>query len=489
MSMRRRQLKPQTPKFDPDRHRSPVKAPSIDDYGSDDSFVQSIITRSPSKHNLRGKQQNGAARPSLSSDPHRLNLDFTRVEDPLDAIDALEDALEQIGNALPTVEDHTLDSPVRAGTPTDIGPPRKAVSKEQLRANPTRSARTSRREAVTQEPTRTQRLRNNGASQVSAPKSRPAIKSGRPKSVLIDPADTAISTQWDNPSSASINRTMSRKSSHPTLSSNTTLGPNRSQTGRPRPASICLSNTSKPPMRPTFELPGEAISRRQRAEWEERLTKVAEEAQQKKEFKARHPRLSSTPSIPVKETISSRIRANLKADDAQNRMGSTPRKPTLARNPSIGKLVPSRTSSLHTASTDTTATTTTTPPRARTDVRMNQRSVSVSPGTPLSSVNGPSLHRCPSFNKSPSGVSTTNTDPLIQRSRGREIFDRERQQEQERERERREKEEAAKRARVEAAERGRQASREWAERQRLKAKSSKRSLNDMRRDQQVIEEE
>jgi len=62
----------------------------------------------------------------------------------------------------------------------------------------------------------------------------------------------------------------------------------------------------------------------------------------------------------------------------------------------------------------------------------------------------------------------TPIDVIHQKIKGREVFNRDRIEKEARERERREKEEAAKRARAEAAERGRIASREWAEKQRRK---------------------
>jgi hypothetical protein len=62
----------------------------------------------------------------------------------------------------------------------------------------------------------------------------------------------------------------------------------------------------------------------------------------------------------------------------------------------------------------------------------------------------------------------TPVDAMQQKLKGREVFNRDRIEKEARERERREKEESAKRARAEAAERGRIASREWAERQRKK---------------------
>jgi hypothetical protein len=84
----------------------------------------------------------------------------------------------------------------------------------------------------------------------------------------------------------------------------------------------------------------------------------------------------------------------------------------------------------------------------------------------------------------PTASIVSKADVVIQRIRGKEIFERDRLQEEERERERREKEEAARKARAEAAERGRLASREWAERRRVKSNVTKHD-NEQRRGRQL----
>lgn len=71
-----------------------------------------------------------------------------------------------------------------------------------------------------------------------------------------------------------------------------------------------------------------------------------------------------------------------------------------------------------------------------------------------------------------SGMATQRTisshEQSLQRHRAKEIYNRDLRATEDIEREKREREAAAKRSREEAAERGRQASREWAEKQRLK---------------------
>lgn len=64
--------------------------------------------------------------------------------------------------------------------------------------------------------------------------------------------------------------------------------------------------------------------------------------------------------------------------------------------------------------------------------------------------------------------SATPVDAACLKSKGKQVFNRGKMEKETIERERKEKEDAAKKARAEAAERGRIASREWAERQRKK---------------------
>lgn len=62
----------------------------------------------------------------------------------------------------------------------------------------------------------------------------------------------------------------------------------------------------------------------------------------------------------------------------------------------------------------------------------------------------------------------SDKEVLIQRQRAKEIYTRDAKLTEDMEREKQAREAAAKRAREEAAERGRQASRDWAEKQRVK---------------------
>ncbi|KAK2800350.1 hypothetical protein FQN50_008166 [Emmonsiellopsis sp. PD_5] len=497
-------LTAQTPRFDPTVHKSPAKEVPADEDDFEDSFVQAIVTRSPSKSNFNGESA------SSTSMPHSSSVDYDQVEDPLDAIDALEDALEQIGQALPVVGDHGLDSPVRSGTPTEGGLPLHRDVPEHLknRGNGTQSTVRTRDISSQRRPeTDRQRPRTIDAKSTNPPslfaKSRQStVAPSQSTRSPVRSSNKAPRTVSDNTKSTPIHSTITRKSSHPTLPSNSASTPS-TKTNKSRPHSTIISTqkpaftpskSTKPPTRPTFELPGEAISRRLKAQREERLKREEEELRQKREFKARKPRDYSTPSLPVKETVASRTRATRKADETQSPLGDNSSSPSsLLKNRQSSALMPTRTSSLRTASTGSTTSKRT----ASEETSAGGRSISVSPGTPrrpstgssrgLNSNGSPSktnqLESPASSRKTPGSLS--RADSLVRRSRGKEIFARDRIHERERDRERREKEEAAKRARAEAAERGRMASREWAERQKLKVKMARKSQSDLQRESQT----
>ncbi|EEH05991.1 hypothetical protein HCBG_05307 [Histoplasma capsulatum G186AR] len=490
----------QTPRFDPELHKSPVKEGLASD--DEDSFVQSIISRSAFKSNNNGKWADQAAR-SMPYTSHCQARDFQEFEDPLEAIDALEDALEQIGQSLPVMEENGLDSPVRASTPTD--------GNHVSRSNGTNIASKKHNSTL-----QSQHIENGSRSRLTGAKQSQPL-SMRPKlSSVTTSHSTKNSDRVASKSGPSGSRriSISRKSSHSNLPSNTTSTltsrANKTRANSTAIASISKpgftpSKSTKPPTRPTFELPGEAISRRQKAQREERLKQEEQELQRRREFKARTPRNYSSPSFPVKETIASRSRTTLKAEEALNIINAHPdnsKRHTSLNSTRASRPESTRTSSLGTAMTRSAASSHTQP-----GTNATGKSVTTSASTPARPANQDIANGVSSPpNKSPgkdrdkqrsemSPVSSSRSPitpatscpraadatPLVQRSRGKEIFARDRIHEIERDRERREKEEAARRARTEAAERGRIASREWAERQKLKLKLARKSQSDLPR--------
>lgn len=97
-----------TPKFDPELHLATLDFPNIQD--QEDSFVESIKTRSPIK--LSREQSVDSFVESIKSrSPARR---ASRIEDSVEAMDALDDAIEEISTKLPQIEHMEIESPVKS---------------------------------------------------------------------------------------------------------------------------------------------------------------------------------------------------------------------------------------------------------------------------------------------------------------------------------------------------------------------------------------
>ncbi|KAI1058923.1 hypothetical protein LB507_003619 [Fusarium sp. FIESC RH6] len=202
----------------------------------------------------------------------------------------------------------------------------------------------------------------------------------------------------------------------------------------PRPKS------SKPLTKPIFELPGEAISRRKREEREARLKAQEEEGKRKREFKARPMRNSFTPASIPRETIASLARqGRLPQED-------TEKQPNAAKTKRASILGPRPSPS-------------------------SEGQISQNRGRLSTATSQEHLSRGTSVSKgSGSGKRALTAEEAHQlKVRGKEIFQRDNNgYMRDKEREKREREEATRLAREQAAERSRIASREWAEKKRLK---------------------
>lgn len=209
----------------------------------------------------------------------------------------------------------------------------------------------------------------------------------------------------------------------------------KAQAAPPKPRS------QKPLTRPNFELPGEAISRRKREQHEAKIRAQEEEERKRREFKARPIRYSIGPSTLPRETITSRARQNKESmSDPQDNLFEVGASHTIGR-------------SSHTL------------PRGRNSTILPLETESRATSTSTSSV---SCQRS----------TLSSEDAAHQRMRGREIFTRDNSFTENRQRAKREKETAAQLARAEAAERSRALSREWAEKKRRKELSLRRAMRE-----------
>jgi hypothetical protein len=206
---------------------------------------------------------------------------------------------------------------------------------------------------------------------------------------------------------------------------------------KPRPMSMPPPpKSTKPPTVANFQLPGEAISAKLRAQKEERLKREEEEAAKKTTFKARPAPVRKNVPAPVRQTSSSIAREQLMAKENQSTSLSS------KRSSSVG---------------------------ATLTVNNRNSTVMTRPVSNLSNTN--SSNRNSLFLSQ--GLSTlTPADTAAQRVKAREQFLKEKAENESKRNSRLSKEEAAKKAREEAAEQGRLRSRQWAEKQKQKALSA-----------------
>jgi hypothetical protein len=206
---------------------------------------------------------------------------------------------------------------------------------------------------------------------------------------------------------------------------------------KPRPMSMPPPpKSTKPPTVANFQLPGEVISAKLRAQKEERLKREEEEAARKMTFKARPAPVRKNVPAPVRQTSSSIAREQLMAKENQSTSLSS------KRSSSVG---------------------------ATLTVNNRNSTVMTRPVSNLSNTN--SSNRNSLFLSQ--GLSTlTPADTAAQRVKAREQFLKEKAENDSKRNNRLSKEEAAKRAREEAAEQGRLRSRQWAEKQKQKALSA-----------------
>ncbi|KAI9811467.1 MAG: hypothetical protein M1827_005450 [Pycnora praestabilis] len=455
-------IKAETPRFDPESHQTKVDqqqedTASIEREQKEDSFIREIGSRTPARMTRTEtfeddkqpeKQQEETGREDMKEDSFVETIvtrspakPVTRIEDSVEAIDALEDAIEQVDQALPAVvvpslvvpspkpKIHTAEtrnSAIKSHQGVTGGPGAKTVRSTTREVKPSARAKSSNAEA-----------------------SKPAAKSKAVKSnTSKDHAEGKQSSPTTKEGATRPTNIPTKKLSVPAL------------LRAPPPT----AKSTKVLTRPSFELPGDAISRKLKEQREERLRREEEETQKKREFKARPVRKSIAPT--VKPTVASKARASLMHGQLLPN-DHTPR--IRAPRPS-------------TANLDRDG-------RRQSVLSVTKRSSiaanSSARRTPSITASGDSASKGPSFTGTttarnpsttgPSKATVSAVEAAQQKQRAKEIVSRPKIEKEEREKARKEKEDAAKKAREQAAERGRQASREWAERQKMKVKGTRAS--------------
>jgi hypothetical protein len=412
--------------------------------GGEDSFVNQITCRSPAKP-------------------------VSRIEDSVEALDKLEEALEaldQVAMAERILSSEELKEKVAQVKAQDsvalretqktekVMPGRSSTKQTSTKGQPVKPGYASMRvkATVTKQPvvkkTRSMIFKPSTESAMpdeQYPKTQPPTKAPakakRPAS-LLPPKEPAKSTKpptrptFQLPGEAVAQRLKEQREAR--LAQRETSD-DSSHTARV--VSGPKIKSTKPPTRPTFVLPGEAVSQRKREAHEAKLRAQEEEERKRREFKAKPIRNSILPDFVPRETVASLARRSKigvesmdLADFAGSKRGSII---VGAHRPSLSQATLANTSA----------------PRTKAPVPIRKPS----PTTHGPSMSGKALQR-----------SVSVTDVQVQRQRAKEIYNRDNKMAEDMEREKREREAAAKRAREEAAERGRQASREWAEKQLAK---------------------
>ena len=415
----------------------------------------------------------GASLGSVRSDraqsvPRSPCSSVARIEDTIEELDKLEDEFEEVNRMVrvkrvPSPDKEAQDAKVQAGVT------RRHSVKADLRAakqpNLTRTAST-RRLVPAKEPAK------STASHTSTPQSGSTGATKAPSSTrssgarplsLQPPKPPARSTKpptkpaFELPGEAVARRLKEQREAR--LLAAASAPPNTPKAATPAAGpQLRRVRSMKPPTVPDFELPGEAISRRKREEHEAKIRQQEEEERKRREFKAKPIRLSLTPSSVPRETVASRARQNRASIIGESAIVGGG-----LNVPGSGSSANKRHSMIAGGSAN----------RVAGQAQMPRgRGATLGPYHP--SAAGETSRAASTSTGSVSGMRSAVSveDVQYQKIRGKEVLQRDNTLSSDRDRERREREATTKHARQEAAERSRVLSREWAEKQKLRAKKS-----------------
>ena len=373
----------------------------------DDSFLEQIKARTPGKR-------------------------VSRIEDSVEALDVLEEDIEKVGGLIPASVDG-LASPIKAKK--QAKPPSTTTDSDPSGPVRTKKSPISQKKVQIRRPsTAVGPAASNPSAEASNTRARPSTGLAQQKYDAATQAADSTHKRSQAISQASLKKRISSVHKAP-------FQPIKS---------------TKPPTRPNFELPGEAVARKLKEQREERSKREEEDAAKPRVFKARPLRRSHAPEVKLTATTKARLSMargepinSTKSSNGLNKSKPVPR-PSLMAKASPGK----RLSTLSVAKQST-------PPTAGGPTRPSARHT-----------------RGPSFNDSvmmraPSALGANRPAPTAEESahqklKGKEVFGRTKVEIAEREKVKREKEDAARKARADAAERGRIASRAWAEKQKAR---------------------
>ena len=389
------------------QHSSPTQSPS-----ANATAVQPVTSLSP-RPTSRGKS-----------------------EDSIEALDELDEAVEKVNLGIANA-----NAPEKKLSPkpsNDKAPTRKAKPAPVVRLTKAAAARLSM----------AQTANKDSSSSSAAARPRPSTMLGRTNGVRQSVAPAAKTKPSPKPKKE-------------------TVIPH----SKPRPISLSFptpppaARSSKAPTKSSFQLPGEAVAAKLKAAREERMKREAAAAtskanakassdEKKLAFKARPvpSTLKKTPS--VRHTAASRARESMMTGDTAPKPAAPSSTTGLKRSNTVGSSRPRPSTVPATATKPSQSEQLTVQKRARPSSVHVTASETAAPRQPSSGAPRPSI--------APAARSTSGT------SKGKEVFARFSAARNAAETEKKEKEDAARKARAAAAERGRAASREWAEKQKVK---------------------
>lgn len=435
--------------FKPTHNVASLEPGDMDENGEYDRLEKAVIEAStPPKLNSNSPLIPAASTPSynhpksavLSASKSSRNSVSTLPNDPIEALDAQDEAIEKISAEVPVMQ----DSPQKPQSKKSVPP---------VRLTKASQARISLAHGLPDAPSRV-----------------PSI--GRPKQSMSQSSAKRVT------SASSAKSDGDAVDEAPAVKKEVVI-----PHSKPRPMSMQFkpppppAKSTKAPTKSNFQLPGEAVAAKFKAAREARQQKEAEE-QKKKVFKARPaPDMNKTPA--VRQTSTSKARESImnpgkplaaSANDSRPKSVATSRPATTGR-PATGNAKPGPTIRHSTASKPSTARLSVAPGKAK-DLAVTKRPVSMM-GTSTSkarpaTVLGMSSRPRPSLAPKPNPPAADSTRPTFQAGKGKEVFNRAAEAKASAQQQKREKEEAAKKARLEASERSRQLSRDWAEKQRMK---------------------
>lgn len=426
---------PKTPKFDPTIHTPGSEGATSNKDVGEDSFIDKIKSRTPGRMHHEQAASRSPSTSIYTVEP--VHSRTPRIEDSVEAIDALEDAIEEISEKIPDLDDLKIESPVKSRrlTPARLSTTKTPTTLKKAERSPAKTARSS--------PTKTApkaTVKPAPAARTSSDVRHAPVAKHTTKAPVVTKRPIIDGLKAQESSSSNLPPlTFSNSPAKPQPLPNTTKKRVSSVTLSTNKPAFIPAKSAKPPTKPTFSLPGEAISAKLKAQREERLRREEEAEKERKIFKARPvPVKVSRPSVVPRENRASQARLSIYAGGTNkenvaptNKPAPKPRPMSLSAKPDTNK-----------ANSSVRRTTSVMPP-----TKPRVSSVQLAAGQKLS---------------------VTKEDVEHQKARGREVFARNKVEMEKAEKERKEKEDAARKARAEAAERGRQASREWAEKQKKK---------------------